>query len=189
MAQLPIGWETTSSEYLHKQDWLTVRRDSVKLPSGHVIEDYFVLEYPDWINTIAITKDGNFVLVKQFRYGLGVTAFELCAGVVDGNELPLKAAQRELLEETGYGGGNWLEWMVIAPNPATSTNWVHCFLATDVELIQLATPEPGEDLSAHLFSFEEVRKLMLNRGIIQALHLAPLWKYVAQQGIDSSDSD
>lgn len=55
-------WEVISSEYLHKNLWLTVRKDHVVLPNGNHIPSYYILEYPNWVNTIAITRDGQFVL-------------------------------------------------------------------------------------------------------------------------------
>ncbi len=70
------------------------------------MEDYYVLEYPTWINVLAITKDGRFVLEKQYRHGTQSIDYELCAGTCEPGEKPLHAAKRELLEETGFGGGN-----------------------------------------------------------------------------------
>ena len=102
-----MAWKTLETEYLIREPWLTARRDKVELPTGVVLNDYYVLEYPDWVNTIAITREGDFVLVRQYRYALGVTSMELCAGVIEKDETPLEAAQRELLEETGYGKGTW----------------------------------------------------------------------------------
>ncbi|MDE6555488.1 MAG: NUDIX hydrolase, partial [Duncaniella sp.] len=61
-----MKWETISSEYLHRRPWLTVRRDEVRLPDGTVHPEYYVLEYPSWINVIAITEEGEFVMVKQY---------------------------------------------------------------------------------------------------------------------------
>ena len=52
-----MKWTTLDSEYLFRRPWLTARKDRVRLPNGHVIEEYYVLEYPDWINVIAITPD------------------------------------------------------------------------------------------------------------------------------------
>ena len=98
-----MAWKTLETEYLIREPWLTARRDKVELPTGVVLNDYYVLEYPDWVNTIAITREGDFVLVRQYRHALGITSMELCAGVIEKDETPLEAAQRELLEETGYG--------------------------------------------------------------------------------------
>lgn len=182
--QLPPGWKILRSDYLHKRPWLTVRQDSIQIASGHVIPEYYVLEYPDWINVLAITTDLQFLLVRQFRYGLGAAHYELCAGVRDPSDAsPLEAAQRELLEETGYGGGHWREWMRTAPNPATSNNFAYTFLATEVSLIAPPQPEDSEEITVHLFSREELLSLMRQGGIVQATHLVPLWRYMAEQDI------
>ena len=78
-----MKWETLSSEYLFRRPWPTARRDVVRLPNGTVYDEYYVLEYPMWINVIAITPEGKFVMVKQYRHGLGIVATELCAGVAE----------------------------------------------------------------------------------------------------------
>ena len=111
-------WEVISSEYLHRAPWLTVRKDHLVLPNGNHIPSYYILEYPDWVNTIAVTSDGQFVFIRQYRHGLQQTSYELCAGVCEKEDAsPLASAQRELLEETGYGNGSWQEYMQISPQP------------------------------------------------------------------------
>ena len=122
------------SEYLFNRPWLTVRRESIVLPNGNPVPEYYVLEYPEWVNTIAITRDRKFVFIRQYRHGLGCALMELCAGVCDPEDAsPLAAARRELLEETGYGRGTWRELMTVSANPSTHTNLTHCFVAEDVE--------------------------------------------------------
>lgn len=68
-----MEWKTLSQKYLIKRPWLTARVDQVELPTGAIIDEYYVLEYPDWVNTIAITKEGKFVFVRQYRYAIGKT--------------------------------------------------------------------------------------------------------------------
>ena len=172
-------WQVLDQEYLIPKQWLTARRDKVKLPTGAVVNDYYVLEYPDWVNTVAITNNGDFVLVRQYRHALGVTAMEICAGVVEQNEPPLLAAQRELLEETGYGNGKWQPLMTIAPNPGTMTNRCHCFLATRVEKITTQHLDATEDIEVHLVSRNEMLRMLKNNELYQAMMYAPLWKYFA----------
>ena len=185
MEEKEKAWKTVSSKYLFRRPWLTVRCEDMLLPNGNRIPEYYILEYPDWVNTIAITKDGKFVFVRQYRPGLGRTSYELCAGVCDKEDAsPLVSAQRELWEETGYGKGNWREYMVISANPSTHTNLTHCFLATDVEPIDHQHLEDTEDLSVHLLTFEEVKQLLENNEIMQSLNAAPLWKYVAEHAAD-----
>ena len=170
-------WKVLSSEYLVKRPWLTARRDVAELPDGRINHEYYVLEYPDWVNIIAITKDGQIVMERQYRHALGNTCYELPCGVIEAGETPLEAAKRELQEETGYAGGEWKEWMTLSPNPATSTNLAHSFLATGVEKVSGQHLDATEDIDVYLLSQDEVRGLLAENQILQALMAAPLWKY------------
>ena len=86
-------WKVTKSEYVIDRPWLRARRDSVLLPTGVEYPEYYVLEYPDWVNVIALTAEGRFVMVEQYRHGLGAVQTELCAGVIEAGETPLEAAR------------------------------------------------------------------------------------------------
>ena len=180
MTNDPKKWTVLSSKYLIEKDWCTVRVDSVKLTNGNIIPDYYVLEYPNWANVIAITKDQEFIFVYQYRHGLQQRFYELPAGVCDDTDSsPLESARRELLEETGYGNGQWEELTVISANPGTHSNLCYCFVATDVEKIDSQHLEPTEDLFVEKLSLAEVKQLLLDDKIKQSMHAAPLWKYMA----------
>ena len=176
-------WETISSEYLFRRPWLTVRHDKVRLPDGRINPEFYVLEYPDWVNIIAITENGEFVMERQYRHGLDKTCYEIAAGVVENGETPLEAARRELEEETGYGGGEWKELMLISGNPSTTSNLTHCFLAEGVRKVSAQHLDSTEDLSVCLLSLDQVRQLLVHDKIRQALMAAPLWKYFAEKGL------
>lgn len=169
-----------STPLLNLGPWLNVRQEEVQLPKGTIIPSWFVMDFPNWINVIAITKDGSFVMIDQYRHALGETHYELVAGVVDEGETPLQAAQRELSEETGFGGGNWQQFMMLSPNPTNHTNISYTFLATDVEQVTQPHQEPSEDIHIHILTRQEVKQLLHDGEIIQALHAAPLWKYFAE---------
>ncbi len=179
MEQHSKRWKTLKSEYLFKRPWLTARRDVVQLPNGVVNNEFYVLEYPDWVNVIAITKDGLFVFVRQYRYGLDLDSVELCAGVAEPGENPIESAKREFLEETGYGGGEWEEIMKIGQNPSTCNNWTHCFVATGVEKIGNQQLDHTEDIDVVLLTQEQVLDMMMRDELKQALMLAPLCRYFA----------
>ncbi len=174
-------WKTLESEYLIKRPWLTARRDKVLLPTGVVHDEYYVLEYPTWINVIAITKDGKFVMVEQYRHGLQEIFTELVAGVAEKGEEPLQAAKRELMEETGFGGGEWVLNTVICANPGSQNNLTYSYIATGVEKVGSQHLDETEDVSVKLLTEAEVYEMLENDQVKQALMAAPLWKYFAKK--------
>lgn len=172
-------WKTLASEYLFRRPWLTARRDTVQLPNGVVHDEYYVLEYPTWVNVIAITADGRFVMVEQYRHGLQDIFIELPAGVADAGETPLEAAKRELLEETGFGGGEWTLNTVLSANPSSQNNLAYSFIARGVEQITGQHLDTTEDVGVRILTREEVYRLLADDKMKQALMAAPLWKYFA----------
>ena len=172
-------WEILSSDYIARRPWLTARKDVVRLPDGRVNPEYWVLEFPDWVNVIALTKDGRMVMERQYRHGAGSTCYELPCGVIEDGETPLEAAKRELLEETGYGNGRWEHLMDLSPNPSNHTNMAHTYVARDVELVSGQQLDATEDLTVHLLTQEQVKALLNHNQMIQALMVAPLFKFFA----------
>ena len=151
----PQAWAVLGSAYLSRKPWLTLRQDRVRLPGGAVIDEYFVLEYPAWVKVVAVTPGDRVVLVRQYRHGLGRVGVELPAGVVElGDPSPEAAARRELLEETGYGGGAWGPLCVASANPGTHSNLTYSFLAVGVESVAPPTPEATEDIRVFTASVE-----------------------------------
>jgi len=178
-----MKYKLLASEYIVRRPWLTARRDKVQLPNGRINEEYYVLEYPDWVNTIAITSGGEFLLVRQYRHALGRTSFELCAGVMERGETPEQAARRELMEETGYAGGRWTELMQVSPNASTNNNITHCFVAEGVEKVTDQHLDETEYVEFYTFSRAEVYEMLCRGEFVQALMAAPLWRYFAQSGL------
>jgi 8-oxo-dGTP pyrophosphatase MutT (NUDIX family) len=158
---------------------VTLGEDTVQLPNDAVIPDYFVFEYPNWVMVLGVTTDQKLVLIRQYRHGIGAAHYELAAGVADEGSTLLDNAQREFLEETGYGGGEWQLWLKASANPATHTNTGYIFLATGVYKQGHQDLEHTEDIEVHLFDADEIRHLLETHQVFQSLHVAALWKYLA----------
>ncbi len=181
-----MRWETLGSEYLFREPWLTVRREHVRLPSGVENKRYYVLEYPEFCNVIALTKEWKVILERQYRHALGQTCWEIPAGCVEEGETPMQAAQRELLEETGYVGGEWTPLLTVSPNASACTNRSHSFLATGVEFSGSRHLEATEDIRVVLKSEWEVYEMLCRDEFPQAMMAVALWKYfslVKQEGL------
>jgi 8-oxo-dGTP pyrophosphatase MutT (NUDIX family) len=184
----PKPWQTLASVYLHRRPWLTLRQDVVQLSNGRTIDDYYVQEFPPWVNVVAITPDREMVLIRQYRHGLGEIFYELPAGVHDRpEESLLDAAKRELKEETGYSGGTWSLWMELSPNPAIQNNISWSFLAEGVERHGEQALDPTEEITVHLIPLERIPSIVLAGGMIQALHVAPLLKYMLQNDMQGQE--
>ncbi len=167
-------WQTLSSDYIIRRPWLTARRDKVRLPDGRVSPEFYVLEYPDWVNVVAVTADGNIILERQWRHALGEVSTEIPAGVVEAGETPLEAARRELQEETGYTGGVWEPIVTVAPNPGLMTNHCHCFLARGVSKTSGQHLDANEDLQVLFRKPAEVDRMLHAGAFSQAMMVAPL---------------
>lgn len=135
------------------------------------------MEASDWVNVIAITKEGKFIIEEQYRHGIQQVCFELCAGMVDEGENPLEAAKRELLEETGYAGAEWQCFGISVPNASGSTIKCHHYLATNLEYKQAPKPERTENIKIHLVDEVVLRRMIWNGQMVEAVMLAPLWKF------------
>lgn len=116
------------------------------LPTGKVEGPCHVLEYPDWVEVIALTAAGNIVLVEQYRHAVRRVQLEFPAGVIDGDEPPLVAMKRELSEETGYAADDWRLIGVAPVYPALQTNRFHSYLALGARRVADQALDEGESI-------------------------------------------
>ena len=151
----PEPWRLLHSIYAFSDRWLTLRHDTVRLPSGSTLAPYHVIEAADWVNVIAISDAGCIILVEQYRHAVAHTMLEIPAGHIEPSETPETAARRELREETGYGGGTWHALGVLHPAASRFTNQVHSFLALGVSRVAAPVQEESETLHLHEIPWAE----------------------------------
>jgi 8-oxo-dGTP pyrophosphatase MutT (NUDIX family) len=165
-----MEWKVLASEYLHKEPWLTIRKDKCELSNGQIVPAFYVQEYPEWVNAFALTNDNKVVMVKQYRHGIKETGIELPGGVAEEGESMEEAVRREIKEETGYEFASYEYLGKICANPSTTNNFMHMFLATDGERVADPQLDDLEELEVVLYSIEEVKNLLKENKIMQSLH-------------------
>ena len=166
-----MNWKILSSEYLYKETWFTIRKDVCETPEGKIIDPYYVYEFPTWVSALAITADNKVVMVKQYRHGIQETILEVPGGCVDDTDKNYEEAiARELLEETGYRFDKYKYLGKVSPNPSTNTNWMHMYRATGGIKINEQQLDHNEEIEVVIMELDEIRKLLAENKIVQALH-------------------
>lgn len=177
-----LKWQVLSSEYIHKGPWATLRTDRCLMPDGRIVSSYYVLEYPDWANAVALTEDNKIIMVRQYRHAAGVVSLEIPGGVIEPGELPEVGMKRELLEETGYQFDELEPLCKLRANPSTGNNITHCYLASGGKKVQGQHLDEQEQIEVEEYTIEEVKQLLADNKITQALHVSTLFYALLKLG-------
>ncbi len=168
-------WTTLGSRTLLDDRWIRLRADHLRTATGEELAPWYVLDYPDWCAVVPLTEDGRLVLVRQWRHAAQCWSLELPGGVIDPTDAdPIAAARRELLEETGFGGGAWRGLFAGAPNPAIQSNRLHVMLATGLRRFAEPTPDPGEAIRVELHDPAALMAALPQGALGQMMHVGPL---------------
>lgn len=168
---MPIKpWKVLESTYFRPR----FRLDKCELSNGNFL-DATILELSSWANILAITKNQEAVLIKQYRHGVREILWEIPGGVVEEGEEPLEGVRRELLEETGYTATKFIQIGKIYPNPSFQTNTLYCFLALDAEPVAAQHLDAGEDIEVQLVPMDELVGMVKRGEFPHALQVAALF--------------
>lgn len=153
------------------------RLERQRLAAGEDRREALVLDAPDWVNVIPRLPDGRVLLVRQWRFGIAAPTLEIPGGMVDLGEAPLAAAQRELLEETGYRAGRWTELGALHPNPAFIKNQIVVYLADVLEQVGEPEGDGEEEIVVETAAIEEIPGLILSGEISHSLVVAAFYLF------------
>ena len=131
------SWKTRSRQVLLKHSkFLTVENHSVELPDGRVIDDWPWVITPDFVNVLAVTREGEFLVFRQTKYGIDGTSLAPVGGYIEPGEDPLSTAKRELLEETGFKAPKWVSLGQYRVDSNRGAGSAHFYLALGAEKVK-----------------------------------------------------
>ncbi|MBP5195626.1 MAG: NUDIX hydrolase [Lachnospiraceae bacterium] len=171
-----LEWQLLSEEHIINDEWIDFRRSSWKFPDGSIYEPYYSYSRKDYVVIAATDTDGNYICVKQFRQGTREITTEFCAGGIEKGEDPLKAAIRELQEETGYVSDNWKMLSKLPSNATIADNYAHIFCATGCRKEAERHLDPMEFIDVVILKPEELAELIDKDGFKQAVHVVAYYK-------------
>ncbi|MBP5199885.1 MAG: NUDIX hydrolase [Schwartzia sp.] len=169
-----------SSESVFDGRLLHVRRDTVLLPNGNETTREWV-KHPGASAVLPVTEDGKVILVRQYRYPVDLVTLEIPAGKLDvPGEDPLKCAERELKEETGYTAETYTKLFSMATTVGFSDEWIHIYLA---EGLTAGKECPDEDEFIHTvrMTIEEAVEKVYDNTIVDGKTAAALLMLAARR--------
>lgn len=168
-----MNWKILSSDYIFRDQWFKVRRDSCETPTGKIVDPYYVYEFSEWVAAVPVTDDGRIVMIRQYRHAFGQVCLEFPGGCVDDTDPDFETAiRRELAEETGYSFSEFRPLGAISPNPSTNTNLMHMFLATGGKKTAEQQLDHNEEIEVELFTIDELKQLIRENKIVQSMHVS-----------------
>jgi 8-oxo-dGTP pyrophosphatase MutT (NUDIX family) len=176
-------WRTLSSRLVYDNPWISVREDEVVRPDGEP-GIYGVVHYKNVAIGVLAIEEEHVYLVGQYRYPLERYSWEIPEGGCPEGEEPLRAAQRELREETGLEATRWRMLGEAHLSNSVSDEYAVWFLATGLARGE-ARPEGTENLEVRRVPLREALGMALEGEITDALSVLALTSYALKHRFDA----
>lgn len=177
-----MKWKILTSEYLSNHQYFTARKDKCETAEGKIIDEYFVVELPTTVCAVAITEEGEVLMVRQYRHPIREVILEIPGGFIDKGETPEEAMLRELKEETGYEFSSIKNVGKVAANPGVLDNFTYLFVAHGGKETSAQSLDANEELEVEKISLQELKELFLNNKIVQSLHANCIFYALREMG-------
>jgi len=148
------------------EPWFQIFQEKVELPSGRVLEDFYRIVMPEYAMVVPVTLSGELLMVRGYKHGPRKVCLSAPGGMIEPGESPLRAAQRELLEETGYAAEEWVSLGAFTVDSNRQGGTAHLFLARDVRLTASRKPDDAEELLVELMRPGDFSEAILNGEVV-----------------------
>jgi 8-oxo-dGTP pyrophosphatase MutT (NUDIX family) len=172
-----MSWKKLESKELFRTAFFNFTVHKCKTTNDKLMPNYYVMDFPDWVQVLALDESGKVIVVEQYRYPGAGEFLELPGGTTnhDRKENPLDAAKRELLEETGYESEDWTHVGTHYPNPALQTNQIHVYLAKNCKKTSDLNLDPFEEIEVKVMPLSEFQDLLVADPKKHGLMLASMY--------------
>jgi ADP-ribose pyrophosphatase len=174
-------WRRIASRYVIDSPFLRIRQDTVELPDGTVVPEYFVRESPGFVMVFALTTDERVILVRQYRYGSDAVGLELPAGMLEPGEDPQACAARELLEETGYRAEEMRPLASYSVEAVRSDGRAFFFTARGAKRVAEPAPEATEQIEVELVTVAEFAAMLQDGRVDNLASVAAGYRALADR--------
>lgn len=152
-----------------------VIKDRLELPNEKQINFSF-LNFSDGVCILPIVKKDNYLVINQYRHAVGMRQWEFPAGMIDEGLTPLQAAQKELLEETGYEAQEWIDLGMFHPSAGSTSEKIYLFAARNLSKGE-QNLELTEDISVSQLDEEKLIELITSNDFQHGGGMAAFLKY------------
>jgi ADP-ribose pyrophosphatase len=156
-------WIIQKSAQKYKNPWIEVREDHVSGPCGER-SVFGVVNMKEGVSVLPMDEAEDVYLTEEFHYAIGRNSIETVSGGIDGDEMPLEAAKRELLEELGITASEWTPLGVLNPFTTVIQSPSHLFLARKLEFSE-PHPETNEKIRTYKTGFQKALKMVMESEI------------------------
>jgi ADP-ribose pyrophosphatase len=175
-------WELLSSVIDKDYRVFRVRVDRAVSPRTAGVGEFYTIESNHWVNVVAVTPDQQVVMIKQYRHGSRRITLEIPGGLVEEPD-PGDAAERELIEETGFSGKGRRLIGSTNPNPAIFNNLCYTYSVEDAEKTAPLSLDSNEDIDVELVPLARIPDLIADGTIDHALVIVAFHFYFRQNRI------
>jgi ADP-ribose pyrophosphatase len=172
---LPKPWRTLACRRVFAGGPIReISIDTVELPDGRIVSNYYQIRLPDYVLIFAELSDGTVPMLWQYKHGVGRVCLTFPGGAIEPDELPLAAAQRELREELGCVADDWESLGAFVTNGNQGCNTAHLYRARNVRKVQEPFSDDLEDSVLEYLDVTALRAPQRIEEIGQATHVALL---------------
>lgn len=155
--------KTIESESIFEGKVIHVKHDTVELENGEKAMREIV-EHPGGVCVAALTEEKELLFVRQFRYPYKEIVLELPAGKLEKGQTPLENGKRELLEETGAIGREYMTLGKLYPSPGYCGEIIHLYFCK-IDRFEHQQLDEDEFLNVERIPLAKAVEMVMNNEI------------------------